>query len=303
MGNKQRILITGADGFIGRHLTEEYAKNGFKVYANVLKKNPITQIMEQYENVMVVESSIRDIAKHIHEDVDVLYHLAWMGVNANDRNNLTLQMKNIELSIQCVVEAKKLGVKKIIFPGSTSEYLYEEDKIGNNPKPNPKNAYGSVKVAVRFLAKQLCKEEQIDFVYPIITGIYAADRKDNNVIFYTIRELLNNRVPKLSSCEQRWNYVHIEDAVRALFLLGVKKLSGEVYPIGSNENCLLKDYIMTIKKCIGSNIDISFGEKNEEAGASCIDLTYISADTGFFPEIPFSSGIKDVISNIAEEYM
>ncbi len=88
-------------------------------------------------------------------------------------------LENINLCIDAMRFASSLQVDKFILPGSTSEYLYYGKLINENAIPSPQNAYGSVKVALRYLARTVCKTMQYKiYIYVVITrNIYAADRK------------------------------------------------------------------------------------------------------------------------------
>lgn len=60
----------------------------------------------------------------------------------------------------------------------------------------------------------------------VITGIYAADRRDNNIIFYVIDKLLRKEKPLMTKLEQLWDYINIRDVVEALTLIGEKGQGG-----------------------------------------------------------------------------
>ena len=141
----------------------------------------------------------------------------------------------------------------------------------------------------------------IDFVYAIVAGIYAADRRDNNVIFYTIDKLLRGEKPMLTRLEQLWDYVYIDDVMDAFFLIGEKGKGGAVYAIGHGDNWALSNYIDIIHRAINPELPLGIGEvpyTSDVMPSSCIDLTDIERDTGFRPKIDFETGISRVIKRI-----
>ena len=216
-------VITGADGFLGSHFTRKCAGNDTEVWAVVHPESPNAGRISGVPGVHVVVSDIPGLSSKrdlFPESTDAFYHFAWQGVNADDRDNFDVQTGNIGMALEAVRLAGSLHARKFITPGSTNEYLYYGRPIDQNSVPSPSNAYGSVKVAVRFLAQSLAEQLGMEFVYPVITGIYAADRKDNNVLFYTIEKLLRHEKPSLTRLEQLWDYVYIDDVVEAMFLLG-----------------------------------------------------------------------------------
>lgn len=303
----KRVVITGADGFIGSNLIERFNREKIEVWAIIYPENNLRHRIDKYDTVHCIECDIKDLEKHSDEfpdDVDAFYHLAWQGVNANDRDDLELQLKNIDLCLQSIKFAKSINVKKYILPGSTSEYLYYGKPIDERALPSPQNAYGSVKVALRYLAQQYATQCGLEFIYTVITGIYAADRKDNNVIFYTIDKLLKNERPSLTKLEQLWDYVNIEDVKEALYLIGEKGNGGAFYAIGKGDNQPLRNYISIIQKCIDENAEIGIGDiqyDNDILPSSCIDISKLHHDTGYMPKIEFEDGIRTVIEKLRKE--
>jgi nucleoside-diphosphate-sugar epimerase len=234
-----------------------------------------------------------------------MYHFAWQGVNALERNDFDIQLRNIDICMECLRLASKLHVKKFIFPGSTYEYMYCGHPINETALPTPQNAYGSVKAALRYIAAEYAKTLKVEFIYVVIAGIYAADRRDNNVIFYVIDQLLRGEKPKVTKLEQMWDYVHIDDVTEALYLVGEKGRNGGFYAIGKADNQPLYKYIEEIHNYIDPTLPIGIGEvpySSDKLPMSCIDLTAIQRDTGFVPKVDFKDGIKEVIDIMKEEY-
>lgn len=301
-----RILITGADGFIGHHLASYFLHKEIEVFALVYPGQNVFE-GEKNPHLHVIPLDLNEFngeAMPGLNKVDTIYHLAWIGVSPESRENLDLQMKNIELAKKVLSMASLLGAKKVIFPGSTNEYLYWGKPINGLTPPSPSNAYGAVKVAIRYLAASYCEKAGIDFIYAIITGIYAADRKDSNVIFYTINSLLEGKKPSLTKLEQLWDYVYIDDVVRALYLIGGKGKGGAIYTIGHGDNWPLSHYVEIIHELIDPAAPLGIGEvpyKNTRMPSSQVDLSSLKADTGFLPETDFKTGILEVIKTIRQE--
>ena len=235
------------------------------------------------------------------EKIDVLYHFAWIGVNPESRKSFEVQKRNISLLLNTLNLAKDLKVAKFILPGSTNEYLYSGGLINSKSIPTPRDDYGSMKVATRYIAKQFCADNEIDFVYAVISGIYSEQRKDSNVITYTIETLLKGEKPSLSKLEQKWDYVHIDDAVEALYLIGEKGKNGAFYAIGHGDNWELSNYVRIIHEKIDSSLPLGIGDipySFNEMPSSCVDLSDLKKDTDFVPRIDFETGIEKVIEKL-----
>ena len=300
----KKVLVTGADGFIGRHLVNKLLTEGKEVFG-VVPPDSCAYENRNDARLHICCMDLNEATRHIGEfpvgEIDVLYHFAWTGVKPEDRDLFDEQIKNIGMTMECMKLAAAIKIKRIVFPGSTCEYLYYGRPLDRNAPPSPADAYGAAKTALRYLCGAYAEEHEIDFIYTIITGIYSSDRIDNNVISYTIKSLLRKEKPVLTKLEQLWDYIHIDDAVEALFLAGEKGKKNAVYAIGHGDNWELRRYIEIIHHLIDSSLPLGIGEipySGDVIPSSCIDLSEIQRDTGFAPRVDFKSGIAAVIQKI-----
>ena len=308
MSDMAKYVITGADGFIGRHMTRYLSAAGHSVTALIMVKSPLRGTLEGLKGVRIVECDLLhldEVRDKIPPSPDVVLHLAWAGVAAELRDDLVEQRKNEELSLSVVRFASEINAARFVLPGSTMEYSLGEKIIsGIDDVPTPQNAYGAVKVATRFLCEALARKLGLHFNYVIFSSVYGPDRRDGNVIYYVIRALLRGESPKLTKMEQLWDFIHIDDLVRALAAVCEKGVDGRTYPIGYGGRVRLAEYIQEIHRLIDPSVELGIGARPYDYGRSphsCVDTTALAQDTGFMPRISFSGGIKDVIRQIREE--
>lgn len=304
---KDSVVITGATGFIGQHLARYFSQKGVRVYALVPPGRSKGVTFHNDPNILIREFDMHDIqlsAESCSKNPLAVIHLAWEGVASELRSKTRLQFSNVELSLSAVELAAELDAQRIVLLGSTLEYAFCEQVVNRKAPPSPLNAYGAAKIASRFLSESLAKELKVPFVYSVLTGVYAPDRLGNNVINYVIRELLSKRKPSLTRMEQMWDYVHIDDAIRAIYLIMTKGKDGAFYAIGSGESKPLAEYVQCIRDIIDPSLPLGVGDLPYPQGpmiSSCVDLSELSRDTGYCPQIPFSKGIVSVINAIKNE--
>ncbi len=297
-------VITGADGFIGSHLVKKLVREGYEVWGLTVPESTTHSRIEHLDHVHVLAENLNDYmnyASKLPDSPDAFFHLAWAGVAPEARDDMEVQQNNITLALNMARLAAEIHAQRFIFPGSTAEYWSADAPINENTLPSPANAYGAAKISCRYLLSALCEELHLPFCYCVITGIYASDRKDNNVIYYTISTLLKGEKPKLTACEQLWDYVNIDDVMEAFYRIAEKGKNGRFYCIGHGDNQPLYRYIETIRNIIGKDLSIGFGEvpyKDGKLPYSCVDLSTIEKDTGYQPKISFEDGIRDVIQAV-----
>ena len=303
----EHVVISGADGFIGSNLTKRFISQDCIVYAVVSPQSTTTSRLYDLQNVHIIVAQLDDfeeIAAKIPKEPIAFFHLAWAGVSPESRNSTDAQKQNIDLALCAVRLAHLVNAQRFIFPGSTLEYSYCGGLINKSAIPSPQNAYGAAKISARYMCEFLCKELNLPYIYVVITGIYGSDRRDNNVITYTIRSLLSGQKPKYTKLEQLWDYIHINDLVEAMYCIAYKGRDGAFYSIGHGDNWPLYKYIEIIHKQIDSSLPIGIGEipyEDERIPSSCMDLSTLESDTGFSPKIPFETGIQEVIEKIKQE--
>ena len=295
----KKILITGITGFIGRHLYENLRDNNIEIIA--IARNPdfsmdgVTWISaDLYSDLEIIKDKLSD---HIGT-IDVLYHLAWSGVQAKDKNIFELQSRNVFIANNVVEICKYVKCNKFINSGTVAEYVCEDGLINDKCLPTPMDIYGVMKVTSRNIISTLCSDNNIEFINTIVCSTFGEYRSDDNIISYTIKTLLDNKSPKYGLLNQMWDFLYVKDVAFALFLIGDKGVHGKTYGIGSGRYKRLNEYIYEIRDIINPNIKINIGELQEKYKKvlnSCVDSYQIQKDTGFYPKYTFEEGIRKTI--------
>lgn len=301
-------VVTGANGYIGRNLVEYLIDNGVMVYAFDIQKGSIRrQCGDKFSYVQLDFSNTRKIEKIFKNiSVDVMYHLSWAGVSSTEKNDINIQLNNIKLTIDGLMLSKRIGSKKTICLGSVSEYAYSGERVSGNDVPAPGDVYAATKVAAHHLAKTFAEQNDIPLIWTLVSSVYGPGRDDNNLISYTIKSLLNDEKPLFTKLEQKWDYIYIDDLIKMLYMLGLKGVRGKVYPLGSQEEKSLAEYVEAIRKEINPNLPIGVGEiayKSGRADTSIIDRSSFNSDCGNIQTISFEKGIKKTIKYYKEKLL
>ena len=298
--SKLKAIITGASGTIGISLTKYLLENGNEVLAVVRNKNELNKLFGNYKNFKIIECNLENVEKMEVNNLnyDVLYHLAWDGTRGEKRNNMQIQLRNINYTIKALGFAKKAGCKKFIGAGSQAEYGRVSGIISSNTPVKPETAYGIAKLRAGQISKVLANNIGIEHIWTRILSVYGPYDNEKTMIMSSIKEMLNNEVPQYTKAEQLWDYIYTEDVAKALFLIGKRGKNNSIYCIGSGEARPLYEYINIIKNEINPNLEIKFGSipySKKQVMHLCADISNLTKDTGFKPEVPFEEGIKRTI--------
>lgn len=298
----QKVIVTGANGFIGRHLVGTLNEIGVDVIALVDPRFDYSSIKD-LSNVVIVEFSLQTMANLYNDDrlkdADIVYHLAWSGVNASHRNSEDEQLKNIKYSLDVLKLANHFQIPKVLIPGSAAEVSCGDGIITGREVPAPSDIYSATKVATRYLCQIYALQHGMKLIWPLITSIYGPGRDDNNLISYAIKSLLKGEKPSFTKLEQFWDYLYIDDLIDALIALGEKGRNA-VYPIGSGEKRKMNEYVEIIRQTINPQLPLGIGDlqyKNpNKIDNQVMDISALKTDTGFSASVPFEEGIAKTIA-------
>ena len=302
----EKVVITGATGMIGLNLINYLLEKDIEVLAIIRRDSSRKKLLPVCDKVKVIECNLEELKViKIEEKYDTFIHLAWDGTFGDSRNNVEAQLKNIEYTLDAVELAKKLGCSKFIGAGSQAEYGRVEGIIKPTTPTNPENSYGMSKLCAGQLSRILANQLGIEHVWTRILSVYGPYDNDNTMVMSSIREMVeNNSSPDYTKAEQIWNYIYAEDVAKAFYLIGEKGKNSSIYCIGSGTQRPLYEYIQEIRDNINKNIKLNIGAKEyseNQVMNLCADISNLTKDTGFVPEVNFEEGIIKTINYYKEK--
>lgn len=294
----ESVLVTGGTGFIGRHLVNELIHRGVKVA--ILTSTPVSsQTTAPLAEIIYTTYDYDDLVwKLAGREYDTIYHLGWGGVSEKDKNNIPLQLKNIQVSIDMLRLSKEKKCDVFIAAGTVAEYVFNKDIIDVSLRQTPNDVYGATKVSVHYLLEVIARQIGQDMIWAVLPSTFGEGRKGNNIITYTITSLLKRERPVYGNLEQMWDFLYVTEVARALVMIGEKARHNTTYGIGSGTYKPLKEYVCAIRDMIDPNLPLGIGEKTGQQGliSSCINIEQLKRDTGWSPVISFEDGMKRTIS-------
>lgn len=295
-----RVIVTGANGFVGSSLIKKLIENNCEVLAldisfsnNIFCNNPL---------ITTLETDLSDIStlKNIIESgkYDVFYNFAWQGVNGPQKSMPDVQLNNILISIKCAELAHFLKCKKYLCAGTIAERAVES--LPFLKKTNPSLAYASAKHCCHIMLENYCKNIGMPFIWMQFANIYGPNNKTGNLISYTIQQLKKGLKADFGPANQPYDFVYINDLIEAVFRLGFYNTKKNFYYIGSNEPRLLKDYLLKIGQEFGRPELINIGTREDDGvkyDFSMMDSSITINEIGNYISDSFEELIKKTIIN------
>lgn len=289
------VILTGGTGFLGFWLLKELVKNNIFVYVVVRKNSKRINRLNKIKAIQIIELDMQDIddLPQYIKTADTFYHLAWEG----QRNDFSMQMKNVIWSVNAMQVAEQIGVKQFIVTGSQAEYGLCYRQVNEDSPTNPNTAYGACKLACYDLLKTLSEQTKISLSWIRVFSVYGEGDNSNTLISYLLNCFKENKIPQLTTGDQAWDYLYAEDAANALYLLGEQRSCG-LYNLASGESRPLKEFVKEVRDVINPNIKIDFGNKKQESFVELrADVNKIKNELGWQPKVNFRNGIEKMINN------
>ena len=296
----KRYILTGATGMIALALVRLIMQSADdpEIFCVIRPGSAKRERIPDNPAVHIIECDLHDLDRLpqlIHSRCDVFYHFAWEGTFGTSRNDALLQESNIKYTLDAVNAAHALGCDCFIGAGSQAEYGRSERNLRPDTPVRAETGYGIAKCAAGNLSRLLCQNLGIRHIWARILSVYGPYDGENTLVMSCIRAFLNSEKIALTKGEQIWDYLHCDDAARAFLFMAENGKDGAVYPLGSGTGRPLSEYISSIHVATGSAGSLCFGERpyaEKQVMYLCADLSSLTRDTGFLPEISFDEGIR-----------
>ncbi len=302
----KRVIVTGANGFVGTALCKELSERGAEIIAVIRDKTENIDAIKNLANLKVVYSDIcnfKNLPEIIDEkDFDAFYHLAWVGSAGKLRGDADIQLKNIQYTCDTVKICGELNCKRFIFASSIMEYEIEA-MMATDATPGINTLYSSAKVAADYMSRTVAGSMGVEYIRAVISNIYGPGELSPRLINTSLRKMISGEHCSFSSGEQMYDFIYISDAAKSFAEIGEKGFSNRTYYIGSQNPKPLKEYLKEMRDCVDPSINIGLGELPFDGiglSYSEFDINAVKNDTGFVPEVDFKDGINTTIRWIKE---
>ena len=308
--NKKKVLVTGADGFIGSHLTEMLVSQGAKVKALSLYNSfndwgwlENTGCLNQIE---VVCGDVRDanFCRETMRDMDVVFHLAALiaipySYVAPDSYIAT----NVTGTLNMLQAARDAGVKRFIHTSTSEVYGTARYVPINEEHPlQPQSPYSATKIGADAIAMSFFNTFNLPLTVVRPFNTYGPRQSARAVIPTIITQILAGKKSiKLGSLHPTRDFNYVEDTCRGFIgLAECDAAIGKTVNIGSNREITVGDLVNLIKEIIGAEVTIETEDQRKRPEQSEVerlwcDNSKIRELTGFEPQVSLREGLTRTV--------
>ena len=306
----KNILVTGAGGFIGSHLTELLVEKGYNVKAfvhyNSWNKWGWLDTSSVKDKVEIITGDIRDYDSvySAMTGCDTVFHLAALiGIPYSYVSPQAYIKTNIDGTYNVLQSARQLGIEKIMVTSTsetygTAQYVPIDEKhpmVGQSP-------YSATKIAADQLSISYYNsfDTPVKIVRPFNT--YGPRQSARAIIPTVISQILNGeKTLKLGNISPTRDLTFVKDTANGFYeIANAEGLFGEFTNIGMNEEITIGNLVKLIAELIGTNVEIISDEQRVRPGKSEVERLFcdnakIKANTLWTPNYTLISGLKETI--------
>lgn len=299
------VLVTGANGFIGKTLVKALLERDCRVVALDIRFDEVLTGDDRVTCVNVAGKEMAELEGELPwQKYDCFFHLAWAGTSGPARADYALQLNNVKLTCDYVQLCKAIGCCRVVYASSINEMETYEYLQSDGISPAGGYIYGTGKLAAHLMGETVAKLSGVDFIPVIITNIYGAGEVSARMINTAVRKLLKGERCSFTPGYQTYDFIYLTDAIAAMVAVAEKGQPFHRYYIGSGEPKPLRQFLLEMRDVVAPGAELGLGDlpfQGADIDYSQFDLTKVARDTGYHNQIPFAEGIRMTADAIRNE--
>jgi nucleoside-diphosphate-sugar epimerase len=251
----QRVLVTGANGFIGSHLCRRLCEEGAEVHAVDYR----SQRLAAPGGLRWLRADFADLAevKRVADEArpDLIFHLASHVKGAPGIEHVLPTFRsNLESTVNVLTVAAESSCRRVLLAGSLTEPEIE------NGERFPSSPYAAAKWASSGYARMFNALYRLPVVIARVFMVYGPGQMDlTKLVPYSTLSLLRQKSPKISSGGRLVDWIYVSDVVSGFLALAqASGVDGATLDLGSGSLVSIRELIEKLALSVGSGVKLEF---------------------------------------------
>lgn len=308
--NKEKILITGAHGFLGKHLVLNLLEK-----RKVAKRNLFTPSFEE------LDLKIWENCQQAVKEQSIVIHLAAKvgGIGFNQKSPGELFYDNLIMGVQLMEAARKADVKKFVAIGTICAYPkftpvpFKENNLWNGYPEETNAPYGLAKKMLLVQANAYRQQYGFNAIYLLPVNLYGEgdnfDPQSSHVIPALIKKVADAQKQKRDyisvwgTGKATREFLYVKDAAEGILLATEKYNKSAPVNLGSGMEISIKDLIKLICELMNFKGKIIWDtEKPDGQPRRSLDTSRAEKEFGFTAKVDFREGLQKTIDWYLQNY-
>ena len=300
----ERIVITGGDGFLGRHLQQRLKEAGAD------EKQMLIPLIDDFD--LTREADV--VRMYDEMEPTVVIHLAAEvgGIGANRENPGRFFYANMAMGLHLIEHARHRGLKKFVQIGTICAYPkftpvpFREEELWNGYPEETNAPYGVANKALLVMLQSYRQQYGLNGIYLLPVNLYGPgdnfDLQTSHVVPALIRKFVeaSDRGDKQVTCwgtgSASREFFYVDDAARGITLAAQRYEGGEPVNLGAGFEITIKDLAEKIRELVGFEGEIVWDpSKPDGQPRRCLDVTRAKELFGFEAQVGFDEGLRRTI--------
>ncbi len=309
-----RILVTGAAGFIGSHVTDRLLKLGYEVigvdsftsyYARDRKLRNLVWAAEQ-RTFQLVEGDLLELnlEKLLQRVSSVIHLAAEPGVRASWGDSFSRYLeRNVEATQRLLEALPERGLERFVFASSSSVYgSVEEGPVREDSPRRPASPYGLSKLAAEELVGLYAREREVPATVLRYFTVYGPRQRPEMALSRFISLAVRGEVLQVfGDGNQVREMTYVSDVVDAT-LAALKAPPGSTYNVGGAARATVNELIDLVQRTLGNWVEVTYGPAAEgDVRSTWADLERVGRELSYQPRVSLEEGIKAQVQWTLEE--
>lgn len=301
-----KILISGATGFIGSHLTRRLIKEGYNVAIIKRRNSNIWRIKDLIDKIVSYDTDLQDTDEVIKVVIDfqptIIFHLAaYYAVDHEPEEISSMIETNVLGTINLLEAAKEAKIE--LFVNTSSCFVYEQnaEKIKEDANLKPLNLYALTKIHTEQACSFYAEKYRIKTITFRLFPPYGPADHERRLIPYVIKSFYQGKPLKLTSGMQKWDFTYVDDIVDAYVrLLSASNLPDghDIFNIGTGKAASIREVVLWIKELMGITYEPEWGalpHRQNEVWFICAEISKAKAFLNWQPSKILKEGIGSTV--------
>ena len=288
-----RVIVTGARGFIGRHALSASIERGFEVHAVTSRGDrPASPDCTWHVGDLLNFSQIKELIEKIKPTH--LLHFAW---NTTPGKYWTTPENFcwVQASLELLRQFQQQGGQRVVMAGTCAEYNWNYGYCSENITPRePKTPYGICKQALQEMVKAYSEITELSSAWGRIFFAYGPYEHPNRLVSSVVRSLLSGDPALCSHGNQIRDFLYVQDVADAFVALLSSEITGPVN-IASGQPVSIKQMVYKIGEKVGCPNLIRLGAipaSPQEPKLLVGEVNRLSDEVGWLPKYDLDKGIE-----------